>query len=108
LSSNDGFELSSPDKPGKDVDQEEQEAMIRRLREVRKEVLEMPPPLELIAKTVYIPEEPVKTGAPIAFVNLDKFQGCKFKESERLGKPKSEQTDKDVVQFANDVKPDVQ
>ena len=35
----------------------------------------MPPPLELIAKTVYIEEEPVLTGAPIAFVRLEKFGG---------------------------------
>ena len=35
----------------------------------------MAPPLELIAKTVYIEEEPVLTSAPIAFVRLDKFAG---------------------------------
>ena len=67
----------------------------------------MAPPLELIAKTVYIPEEPVKTGAPIAFVNLDKFGGGKYKESESLGKTKSEQTEKEVTVLVAEPKPDV-
>ena len=45
----------------------------------------MPPPLELLAKTVYIEEEPVLTGAPIAFVRLDKFNGGKMRDVENLG-----------------------
>ena len=32
--------------------------------------IDLPPPLELIAKTVYKEEEPIKTGAPISFVSL--------------------------------------
>lgn len=57
----------------------------------------MPPPLELIAKTVYIEDEPVLTGAPIAFVRLEKFNGGNVKAEESLGKPKSEKDDKEPV-----------
>lgn len=68
----------------------------------------MPPPLELIAKTVYLEEEPVLTGAPIAFVRLEKFYGGNMKEAESLGKPKSEKTDKEpVFEPEVDLKPDV-
>ena len=68
----------------------------------------MAPPLELIAKTVYIEEEPVLTGAPIAFVRLDKFAGH-YKEAESLGKSKSEKDgDKEpAFQPEVDLKPDV-
>lgn len=81
--------------------------MILKLKEAQKQALEMPPPLELIAKTVYIAEEPVKTGAPIAFVNLEKLNGGKYRESENLGRPKAEQAEKEPVQFAVDLQPDV-
>ena len=53
----------------------------------------MPPPLELLAKTVYIEDEPVLTGAPIAFVRLDKFYGGKMRDVENLGKSKAERGD---------------
>ena len=32
--------------------------------------INLPPPLELIAKSTYKEEEPIKTGAPISFVSL--------------------------------------
>ena len=69
----------------------------------------MPPPLELIAKTVYIEPEQVLTGAPIAFVRLEKFAGGNLKEAESLGKSKSEkEADKDpTFQPEVDLKPDV-
>ena len=68
----------------------------------------MPPPLELLAKTVYIEEEPVLTGAPIAFVRLDKFYGGKFREFENLGKSKAERGDTEPSWKPEpDLKPDV-
>ena len=50
--------------------------------------IELPPPLELIAKTVYKEEEPIKTGAPIAFVSLAQMAGGRFKNEEACGKTK--------------------
>lgn len=41
----------------------------------RKELLIVPPPQDLIAKTVYLQEEPVKTGAPISFVGVERLIG---------------------------------
>lgn len=48
-------------------DEASAEDFSKRLRMVQ---IELPPPLELIAKTAYREEEPVKTGAPIAFLSL--------------------------------------
>ena len=52
--------------------------------------INLPPPLELIAKTVYKEEEPVKTGAPIAFLSLARMVGGRFKNEEACGKSKEE------------------
>ena len=41
--------------------------------------IDLPPPLELIAKTVYKEEEPIKTGAPISFVSLAQMAGGRFR-----------------------------
>ena len=49
----------------------------------------MPPPLELISKTVFHEEEPIKTGAPIAFVQVEKLSGGKQKPEEAISKPKT-------------------
>jgi len=52
--------------------------------------LNLPPPLELIAKTVYKEEEPIKTGAPISFVSLAQMAGGRFKNEEVCGKSKED------------------
>ena len=44
----------------------------------------MPEPMDLIAKTVVLNDEPIKTGAAIAFINIERFtQGRKI-EIEKL------------------------
>ncbi len=69
----------------------------------------MPPPLELIAKTTYKEEEPVKTGAPIPFVSLAQMAGGRYKTEELCGKKRSQmQADgSEAETFPVDLKPDV-
>ena len=62
----------------------------RRIKMSAIKQIELPPPLELIAKTVYKEEEPIKTGAPIAFVSLAQMAGGRFKNEEACGKTKAE------------------
>ena len=47
----------------------------KRLRQTNFKHIDLPPPLELIAKSAYKEDEPVKTGAPIAFVSLAQMAG---------------------------------
>ena len=42
----------------------------KRLRQTNFKHIDLPPPLELIAKSAYKEDEPIKTGAPIAFISL--------------------------------------
>lgn len=44
----------------------------------------MPEPLDLIAKTVHLVDENIKTGAPIGFLNLERFHAGRRLELERL------------------------
>ena len=42
----------------------------------------------MIAKTVYKEEEPIKSGAPFAFVSLAQLAGGNFRDEEECGKTK--------------------
>jgi hypothetical protein len=44
----------------------------------------IPEPLDLIAKTVHLVDESVKTGAPIGFLNLERFNAGRKMELEKL------------------------
>jgi len=47
-------------------------------------MIKVPEPMDLIAKTVVLNDEPIKTGAAIAFINIERFtQGRKI-EMEKL------------------------
>lgn len=48
--------------------------------------LNVPEPLDLIAKTVHLVDEQIKTGAPICFLNLERFQIGRKLELEKLAK----------------------
>lgn len=65
----------------------------------------MPPPLELMPQSVFHEEEPIKTGAPIAFIQVDKFNGGKTRNEEALSAPKEDKKPQKV--FEVDLKPEV-
>ena len=44
----------------------------------------VPEPMDLIAKTVVLNDEPIKTGAAIAFINLERFTLGRKIEIEKL------------------------
>ena len=70
----------------------------------------MPPPMELISKTVFHEEEPIKTGAPIAFVQVEKLNGGKCKLEEAISKPKTSEEKEKLKEskvFEVDLKPEV-
>jgi hypothetical protein len=46
--------------------------------------MQIPEPLDLIAKTVHLVDETVKTGAPIGFLNLERFNAGRRLELEKL------------------------
>ena len=69
--------------------------------------IDLPPPLELIAKTVH-KDEPIKTGAPIAFVSIAQMAGGRYRAEEACGKPKAERAEgEEPENFPIDLKPDV-
>ena len=54
-----------------DADNEEDlDSFTKHLERTQFKHIDLPPPLELIAKRYYKEDEPIKTGAPIAFVSL--------------------------------------
>lgn len=62
----------------------------RHLKQSQFKHIDLPPPLELIAKTTYKEEEPIKTGAPIPFLSLASLAGGRFLKEEACGKTKAE------------------
>ena len=70
--------------------EEDEGDFTRRLKQSQFKHVDLPPPLELIAKTTYKEEEPIKTGAPIPFLSLASLAGGRFLKEEACGKTKAE------------------
>lgn len=47
-------------------------------------MIKVPEPMDLLAKTVVLNDEPIKTGAAIAFINIERFTQGKRIEMEKL------------------------
>lgn len=66
------------------------------------------PPLEILAKAVYTPDEPIQTGAPINFFKLEKFaQGKQRKEKTDAANPKKATEPPQQMEILGTAKPEV-
>ena len=102
---NNRFKLSSDQRNGDD-EEEDGENFSKRLRMAKYKHIDLPPPLELIAKSVYKEEEPVKTGAPIAFLSLAQMAGGHFRQEELCGVSREERKQQlQAAESANSTKP---
>ena len=100
--------IENTDDDSIEINAEEERAELhRRLKQIKH--IELPPPLELIARSAYKQQEPVKTGAPIPFVSLAQLAGGRFRKEEACGKTKAEQEQEPEPEkvFPVDLKPDV-
>jgi len=79
------------EREDEDEDEEEEvENFTTRLKRSQFKHIDLPPPLELIAKSAFKDDEPIKTGAPIAFVSLAHLVGGRYKAEEKCGKTRAE------------------
>jgi len=73
------------------IDEEDAEEEFKRC--IKQEALKhinLPPPLELIAKQTFKEKETVFTGAPIPFLSLASLAGGRFPKEEVCGKTKAQ------------------
>lgn len=68
--SDDTDEDKSNDEETKEEVDDDGESFSKRLQRAAFKHIDLPPPLELIAGRAFKEDEPIKTGAPIAFVSL--------------------------------------
>ena len=97
---NDRFKLSNDQRNGEE-DEEDGENFSKRLKMAKFKHIDLPPPLELIAKSVYKEEEPVKTGAPIAFLSLAQLAGGHFRHEEACGMSREERKQLQAAESAS-------
>jgi len=90
-------------------DEDAEEEFKRCIKQTAFKHIDLPPPLELIAKRTYKEKEPVLTGAPIPFLSLASLAGGRFPKEEACGKTKAQrqQSGEELPSFPVDLKPDV-
>ena len=81
-------DADSPEAKGS-ANEDADDEFAKRLKQSLVKQIDLPPPLELIAKRTYKEKEPVLTGAPIPFLSLASLAGGRFPKEEACGKTKA-------------------